>query len=310
MKSGFVSILGRPNAGKSTLLNRLVGAKIAIVADKPQTTRQTIQGVLTRPDAQIVFLDSPGIHQPRNTLNRRMMREVKAALEARDLLLFLADATLPFTDADQEAVELIRSANTATVLALNKIDRLPRKDLLLPLIEKYRELFSFEDYIPLSAVSGEGVEELMAVLTSRLPEGPQYFPPDHITDQPLRHLAAELVREKIIQFTHEEIPHSTAVVVDQFQEGPKLLRLSATIYVERDGQKGIIIGSKGERLKKIGSLARQEMESLFGRKVFLELFVKVRPDWRQSESFLEALDWRRQLEARAESPASADSSEN
>lgn len=297
--SGFVSILGRPNAGKSTLLNRLVGTKVAIVADKPQTTRQVIQGVLTRPDAQIVFLDSPGIHKPRNRLNRRMMREVKAALEARDLLLFVVDATARLGEADRHAVEIVRSARTPAVLALNKIDLLPKKDVLLPLIDSYRKLFAFEEYIPIAALSGDGVEELTAVLVARLPEGPQYFPPDHITDQPLRHLAAELVREKIIELTHEEIPHSTAVVVDEFQEGPKLTRIAATIYVERDGQKGIIIGSKGQRLKQIGTLARQEMEFLFGRKVFLELYVKVRPDWRQSDSFLEALDWRRQLEARA-----------
>lgn len=302
--SGFVSILGRPNAGKSTLLNRLVGSKIAIVAEKPQTTRETIQGVLTRPDAQIVFLDSPGIHQPRNSLSRRMMREVRAALEARDLLLLLVDATVPFRagpqSEDAQAVEMVRSAGTPTLLALNKIDRLKRKDALLPLIDQYRKLFSFEEYFPISALTGEGVEELTEALITRLPEGPQYFPADHVTDQPLRQLAAELVREKIIHATEREVPYAIAVVVDQFQEGSRLIRLAATIYVERDGQKGIIIGSGGERLKQIGTLARQEMEALLGRKVFLELHVKVRRDWRDSESFVEALDWRRQLEARVE----------
>lgn len=297
MKSGFVSILGRPNAGKSTLLNRLVGSKVAIVADKPQTTREIIQGVVTRPEAQIVFLDSPGIHRPRNTLNRRMMRQVKAAVAqaARDLLLLLVDATAPFGPGDEQAVELVASASAPVLLALNKIDRLARKDLLLPLIDKYRRLFSFEDYLPISALTGEGVGELLGLVVARLPEGPQYFPPDHITDQPMRYLAAELIREKVIHETREEIPHSTAVAIDQFQEGPRLIRLAATIYVERDGQKGIMIGSKGERLKQVGALARQEMEALLGRKVFLQLHVKVRPDWRQSESFLDALDWRKRM---------------
>ncbi len=298
MKSGFVSILGRPNAGKSTLLNRLVGAKIAIVAEKPQTTRETIQGVLTRPDAQIVFLDSPGIHEPRNTLSRRMMREVRAALEARDLLLLVVDVTVAFGAGDEQALDLIRSAGTPALLALNKIDRLADKSLLLPLIERYKQSFAFEEYLPLSALTGEGVPELVDALVARLPEGPQYFPPDHLTDQPVRHLAAELVREKVIWHTRQEVPYATAVVVEDFQESEKLLRIAATIYVEREGQKGIIIGSKGERLKHIGTEARQEMEMLFGRKVFLELHVKVRRDWRESESFVEALDWRRQLESR------------
>ena len=294
MKSGFVSILGRPNAGKSTLLNRLVGTKVAIVADKPQTTREVIQGIVNRPGAQIVLLDSPGIHQPRDTLNRRMMREVHNVLEARDLLILMVDTTVPFGDDDDHAVRLIDSARTATLLVLNKIDRLGRKDLLLPLIDRYRRLFSFEEYLPISALDGDGVAELEAAVISRLPEGPEYFPPDHVTDQPLRRLASELVREKVFQLTHREVPYSTAVAIDLFEEGASLFRIAATIYVERDGQKGIIIGSGGQRLKQIGAEARQEMESLFGRQVFLQLHVKVRAGWRQSDSFLDALDWRRQ----------------
>lgn len=300
MKSGFVSILGRPNAGKSTLLNRLVGSKVAIVADKPQTTREAIQGVVTCPGAQIVILDSPGIHEPRNHLNRRMMQEVQTALQARDLLLLLADATVPFGAGDKQAVELIRSARTPALLALNKIDRLSRKELLLPLIDQYRNLFPFEEYLPISALTGDGVGDVLAALIALLPEGPQYFPADHITDQPMRHLAAELVREKAIQQTQKEVPHAVAVSIDQFEEGKRLLRIAATLYVERGGQKGIIIGSKGERLKQIGAEARQEMEALFGRQVFLQLHVKVRRDWRESESFLQALDWRRQMEIAAE----------
>jgi len=293
--SGFVSIVGRPNAGKSTLLNRLVGSKVAIVADKPQTTREVIQGVVTRADAQIVLLDSPGIHQPRNRLNRRMMRQVREALEARDLVLLLVDATARFGRGDEQAVEMVRSASTPALLGLNKIDRLARKDEMLGLIEHYRRLFGFEEYLPLSALTGEGVEELVGAVVERLPEGPQYFPPDHITDQPLRRLAAEIVREKVIQETGEEMPYATAVGIDQFEEGRRLIRVEATIYVEREGQKGIMIGARGERLKRIGTLARQELEALVGRKVFLGLHVKVRQRWRESESFLEALDWRRQM---------------
>ena len=294
MKSGFVSLLGRPNAGKSTLLNRLVGAKVAIVADKPQTTREVIQGVVTRPEAQIVFLDSPGIHEPRSNLNRRMMREVRSALESRDLLVLLVDATASYGAGDEQAVGLIRSARTPALVAFNKIDSLERKDPLLGLIDRYRNLFAFEEYLPISARTGEGIDLLEAAVLARLPEGPQYFPPDHITDQPLRRLASELVREQVIRQTRQEIPYSAAVAIDLFEEGGRLFRIAATIYVERDSQKGIIIGSGGERLKQIGTLARKEMEGLFGRQVFLQLHVKVRAEWRQSDSFLDALDWRRQ----------------
>jgi len=299
MKSGFVAILGRGNAGKSTLLNRLVGTKIAIVAEKPQTTRQIVQGVVTRPDSQIVFLDSPGIHQPRNLLHRRMMKEVRAALHARDLLLLVVDSTVAFGDGDERAVQMIRSSGTPSLLVLNKIDRLEKKETLLPLIDKYRSLHPFEEYRPISALTGDGVEELTEALVPRLPEGPPYFASDHLTDQPLRHLATEWIREKVIEQTRQEIPHATAVAVDQFEEGESLIRLAATIYVEREGQKGILVGASGGRLKQIGTGAREELENLFGRKVFLQLHVKVRPAWREKESFLEALDWRNQARSGA-----------
>lgn len=294
MKSGFVSILGPPNAGKSTLLNRLVGTKVAIVADKPQTTRETIQGVVHRPGAQMVLLDSPGIHEPRDALSRRMMREVRNALDARDVLILTVDSTAAFGEGGDHAIRLIAAAKTPTLLALNKIDRLVRKDILLPLIDRYRSLFDFGEYLPVSALDGDGVGDLEAAVIARLPEGPEYFPPDHVTDQPLRHLACELVREKVFQLTHREVPYSTAVAIDLFEENTRLCRIAATIYVDRDSQKGIIIGSGGQRLKQIGTEAREEMESLFSRKVFLQLHVKVRADWRQSDSFLDALDWRRQ----------------
>jgi len=293
MKSGFVSILGRPNAGKSTLLNQLIGAKIAIVASKPQTTRTSIQGVLTLPDAQIVFLDTPGIHKADSLFNKRMMDTVRAALSERDLLLLVVDASRSFGVEDRHAVDLIRKAATPALLILNKIDLLHRdKGPLLPLIEQYRALHEFAGYLPVSARSGDGLAELRHDIVEHLPEGPTYFPPDHITDQPERFLAAELIREKILQATREEVPHSVAVLVDSWEDTPKLIRVYATIYVERTGQKGIIIGAGGAMLKNIGALARHEMERLFGRHVYLALHIKVQPRWREEPAFLAALDWR------------------
>jgi GTPase len=290
--SGFVSILGRPNAGKSTLLNRLVGMKLAIVAPKPQTTRTSIQGVLNLPGAQVVFVDTPGIHKPDSLLNRRMLETVKAALDQRDLLLLVADATRHLTEEDREAVDLVRAARTPVLLLLNKIDGLRDKGSLLGLIDAYRSLHDFEEYLPISALRGTGLDTLRAEITRRLPKGPAYFPPDFVTDQPERFLAAELVREKILHLTREEVPHSVAVVVDQWEESDRLTRIAATVFVERESQKGIIIGAKGAMLKKIGTDARREIEAFFGRKVFLELFVKARAKWREDPAFLNAVDWR------------------
>jgi GTP-binding protein Era len=290
--SGFVSILGRPNAGKSTLLNALVGAKLAIVTATPQTTRTLIQGVLNLDGAQIVFLDTPGIHKPDSPFNRRMMESVRIALQERDLLVFVTDALKPFGPGDREAMELVRAARTPVLLALNKIDRLKDKGLLLPLIEQYQSLYGFADYLPVSALTGEGLDELRQAMVSRLPEGPAYFPPDHLTDQPERFLAAELIREKLMLETREEVPHALAVLIERWAETPQLTRISATIYVEREGQKAIVIGAGGSRLKSIGTAARREIEALLGRQIFLELFVKIRPHWRDNPRMLEALDWR------------------
>lgn len=290
--SGFVSILGRPNAGKSTLLNKLIGMKLAIVTPKPQTTRASIQGVLNRPGAQIVFVDTPGIHKPDSTFNRQMLVTVKAALDQRDLLLYVADATRRTGDEDREALEIVKAGRTPVLLLLNKIDRVKDKRLLLDLIESYRTLHEFEEFLPVSARTGEGLDAALEAVVRRLPEGPAYFPPDYVTDQPERFLAGELIREKILYSTREEVPHSVAVVVDQWQETPRLTRITASIYVERDSQKGIIIGAKGAMLKQIGTSARREMESLLGRKIFLELFVKAQPKWRENPAFLNAVDWR------------------
>jgi GTP-binding protein Era len=295
-KSGFVSILGRPNAGKSTLLNQFVGTKIAIVTDKPQTTRTLIQGVVTLPDAQIVFVDTPGIHKADSPLNKRLMHAVREALDQRDLLLYVVDAKKSVGVEDRHALDLVKKAETPVVLVLNKSDIVKDKGSMLPLIEKYRELHEFADYVPISAKTGDGVDVLRKVIVERLPEGPAYFPEDHLTDQPERFLAAELIRERALQETFQEVPHSVAVLVDSWEDSPKLTKIFATIFVEREGQKGIIIGAKGAMLKRIGMLARAELELLLGRHVFLDLRVKVHTAWRENKAFLNTLDWRRMAE--------------
>jgi GTPase len=292
-RSGFVSILGRPNTGKSTLLNALIGTKVAIVADKPQTTRTSIQAVLTVPDeAQAIFLDTPGIHKTDSPINKRMMEAVRAALDQRDLLLFLADASRRFGEEDRQALDLMKKAGAPTLLVINKIDLAKDKRQLLPIIEQYKEQHEFAGYMPVSALTGEGLDVLLKEIVARLPEGPSYFPADHITDQPERFLAGELVREKILRETREEVPHSVTVLVDAWEETPRLLRIYATVFVERAGQKGIVIGKQGSMLKRVGSLAREEMEAMFGKKVYLDLRVKVQPHWREKPAFLDTLDWR------------------
>ncbi|MGA2268245.1 MAG: GTPase Era [Bryobacteraceae bacterium] len=291
-RSGFVSLVGRPNTGKSTLLNALVGQKIAIVANQPQTTRTSIQGVVTRPEAQIVFVDTPGIHKADSPLNKRMMDTVRAALEERDLLLLVVDAARPFGEEDRRVVDLVRKSGTPVVLVLNKIDLLKEKARLLPLIGQYREIFDFADYLPVSAAKGDGLEELRHAILARLPERPAYFPEDYVTDQPERYLAAELIREKVLLATRREVPHAVAVMVDKWEEAPDITRIYATIRVEREGQKAIVIGTKGAVLQKIGTLARQEMERLFGVRIYLDLHVRVQPAWREKPAFLNALDWR------------------
>ena len=290
--SGFVSLIGLPNAGKSTLLNALVGQKVAIVADKPQTTRTSIQGVVTLPDAQIVFVDTPGIHKADTPLNRLLMHTVRAALDQRDLLLFVADATRKFGEEDRRAIDLARKPGAPIALVLNKVDLLRDKRLLLPLIEQYKEAFDFAAYVPVSAVRKIGLEDLQKIILKYLPVGPAYFPEDYVTDQPERFLAAELVREKVLLATRQEVPHSVAVTVDRWEETPQITRIYATIRVEREGQKAIVIGAGAAMLKHIGTLARQEMERIFGVKIFLDLHVRVQPGWREDRAFLNALDWR------------------
>ena len=300
-RSGFISIIGRPNAGKSTLLNALVGEKLAIVTRKPQTTRNRIQGIVNvekkgkRPAGQLVLIDTPGVHKPINSLNRRMMKEVYDALEGCDLLLVIVDATGKFDEGDQFVLNLAKKTDVPIILLLNKIDLIP-KERLLPLIAQYKELHEFVDVIPISALKEKGLDTLLDVIIKALPEGPRYFPKDQITDQPERFLVSELIREQVLQYTSQEVPHATTVLIDQYEEGAKLTRIAATIYCEREGQKAILIGKQGANLKKIGTNARLQIERLLATKVFLELFVKVHAGWRDSRNFVEEIDWRRQLE--------------
>jgi GTP-binding protein Era len=300
-RSGFVSIIGRPNAGKSTLLNALVGEKVAIVTHKPQTTRNRIQGMVNlraakgRPAGQIVFIDTPGVHKPQDSLNRKMMQEVHDALESRDLILLIVDVTQKFGPGDQFVLDLIKRTGGPVFLLLNKID-LVEKGKLLPLIAGYSQLHDFAEVIPISAAKRDGLEVLLDKIIRALPPGPRYFPTDQITDQPERFIAAEIVREKVLIFTGQEIPYASTVMVERYEETPKVTKIAAVIYCERDGQKKILIGKGGEMLKKIGTAARLELERFLGTKVFLELFVKVQRDWRESRGFVESLDWRRQME--------------
>ena len=298
-RSGFVAIVGRPNAGKSTLVNRLVGQKIAIVTSRPQTTRNRIQGIVTKPQGQIVFIDTPGLHEADSALGRQMMQEVAAALEGIDVLLLMVDASSMHPHADDLLLEKAKRFRGKTILALNKVDRLP-KPKLLPLIESFSKAFEFSAIVPISALQGTGCDELLDETLKHMPQGEPYFPEDQVTDQPERFLAAEIIREKAIQLMYHEVPYALAVVVEKYEEKPGLLRIEAVLNVERDSQKKILIGHKGEMLKKIGTEARKDLEAILDSKIYLGLFVKVSPDWRGNPQKVRELDWRYQLEGLAE----------
>jgi GTPase len=290
-KSGFVAVVGRANAGKSTLVNALVGAKVSIVTSVAQTTRNRILGIVHRPDAQVVLMDTPGIHRPLSRLNEQMMAFVREALEERDLTLLIADASAPFGKGDEFAVRLVAEHAPRAILLLNKIDRV-HKPKLLPLIDRYSKLHEFEEIFPVSALKGMHLDEVMAAIITRLPEGPAYFPPDIYTDQPERFLAAEIIREQVIRNTRQELPYVSAVLLDSFEESETITRIHATILVERESQKPIVIGAGGGQIKQIGTEARKELEKVFPPKVFLELFVRVEPNWRDSRPVVAALDYR------------------
>ncbi|HLZ11653.1 MAG TPA: GTPase Era [Candidatus Acidoferrum sp.] len=302
-RAGFVAIVGRPNAGKSTLLNRLVGQKVAIVTSKPQTTRNRIQGIVTRPEGQIVFIDTPGIHEAKTVLNKQMLREINAAVEGIDVLLLMADAIAMQPHADNLLIDRAkRFRGKAVILALNKVDKLP-KAKLLPILEAFSKEFPFAAMVPISALKGDGCDRIVEEILKLLPEADPYFPEDQVTDQPERFLASEIIREKAIALTYHEVPHALSVVVEKWEEKPRLLRIEATMHVERDSQKKILIGHKGEMLKKVGMQARKELEEILGTKIYLGLFVKVVPDWRDNPQHVRELDWHTQLEAIGEDQA-------
>ena len=297
-KSGYVAVVGRPNAGKSTLVNRLVGEKVAIVTPRPQTTRNRVQGIVNRPNAQVVLIDTPGLHRPESALGRQMMGEVDAAMDAVDIVALLLDASEKFGQGDRRSVERALRFDGTRFLLLNKIDRIPRVELLTQ-IDAVSKMGSFNEIIPISALKGDGVDLVLRKFIEYLPAGEPQFPVDQYTDQPERFLAAEIVREKAIEATSQEVPHAVAVLVDSFEEAEKLIRIRATIYVDREGQKGILIGKGGSTLKKIGTAARKELETILGTKIFLELYVKVLKNWRENPQIVRQLDWHWQLERMA-----------
>ncbi|ANU12895.1 GTP-binding protein Era [Planococcus halocryophilus Or1] len=293
-KSGFISIIGRPNVGKSTFLNRVVGQKIAIMSDKPQTTRNKVQGVVTTNDSQMIFIDTPGINEPRHKLGDFMLKVAKNTFREVDVLLFVASGVDRVGKEDRYVLEMLKGIDVPVFLVLNKIDQV-HPDNLPKIIESYRKEFDFAEAIPISALEGNNVETLLAKINERLPEGPQYYPADQITDHPERFIISELIREKALHLTREEIPHSIAVVIEKIapdSENENMIRIQATIMVERDSQKGIVIGKKGVLLKQIGTRARQDIENLLGSKVYLELWVKVQKDWRNKAMHLRDFGFR------------------
>jgi GTPase len=292
-KSGFVSIIGRPNVGKSTFLNRVIGQKIAIMSDKPQTTRNKIQGVYTTNDSQIVFIDTPGIHKPKHKLGDFMMKVAQNTLKEVDVVLFMINAEEGYGRGDEFIIEKLQHTKTPVFLIINKIDQI-HPDQLLPLIDQYRAYYPFKEIIPISALQGNNVDTLLEQIESYLPAGPQYYPADQVTDHPERFIISELIREKVLHLTREEIPHSVAVVIDAIErrDNNQSIYVSATVIVERDSQKGIVIGKQGKMLKEVGQRARVDIEALLGTKVFLELWVKVQKDWRNKMTQLRDFGFR------------------
>lgn len=292
-RSGFVSIIGRPNVGKSTLLNTILGEKVAIVSDKPQTTRNKILGVKNLPGTQIVFLDTPGIHRPRHKLNEYMVKSALSTLDEVDIILFMVEAGGPSGPGDRYIVDLLEKVTKPVYLLINKVDRV-QKGRVLPQIEEYRHLYKFEEIFPISALYGDNIDSLLKSILKHLPEGPQYFPGDITTDQPMRFIASEIIREKIFQLTYQEIPYSVAVGIEDFKEVAEknITFIRALVFVERDSQKGIVIGKGGAMLKKVGQLAREELEAIMGIKVFLEIWVKVKAGWQSDERVLKMLGYK------------------
>ncbi|EVF81414.1 GTPase Era [Staphylococcus aureus T26751] len=290
-KSGFVSIIGRPNVGKSTFVNRVIGHKIAIMSDKAQTTRNKIQGVMTRDDAQIIFIDTPGIHKPKHKLGDYMMKVAKNTLSEIDAIMFMVNANEEIGRGDEYIIEMLKNVKTPVFLVLNKID-LVNPDELMPKIEEYQSYMDFTEIVPISALEGLNVDHFIDVLKTYLPEGPKYYPDDQISDHPEQFVVGEIIREKILHLTSEEIPHAIGVNVDRMvKESEDRVHIEATIYVERDSQKGIVIGKGGKKLKEVGKRARRDIEMLLGSKVYLELWVKVQRDWRNKVNFIRQIGY-------------------
>lgn len=287
-KSGFIAIIGRPNVGKSTFMNKVIGQKIAIMSDKPQTTRNKIQGVYTKEDAQMVFIDTPGIHKPKHRLGDFMVKMAENTLNEVDAVLFMIDAKEGYGRGDQYILDRLQHVNRPVYLIINKVD-LIHPDDLFPIIELYKDKCNFEEIIPISAMQGNNIERLLDILKQNLPEGPQYYPEDQVTDHPERFIISELIREKVLQLTREEIPHSIAVVIENIEKrDSNTVFIQAVVITERKTQKGILIGKQGSMLKDIGKKAREDIEALLGTKVYLELWIKVQKDWRNKQSQLRA----------------------
>lgn len=292
MRSGFVALIGRPNVGKSTLMNYFIGEKIAIMSDKPQTTRNKIRGVLTTEQEQLIFLDTPGIHKPHSKLGEQLVKTAKNTFREVDLILFLIDAEEGLGGGDRFIIQNLKQVKTPVFLVINKIDRV-HPDQLLPLIDQYRSLYSFAEIVPISALKGNNTNALLDLMMQRLPEGPMYYPTDQVTDHPEQFIVAELIREKLLQLTREEIPHSVAVVIEEMKvrENQPIIDIHAIIFTERASQKGILIGKQGSLLKEVGRRARQECERLLGSRIYLDLWIKVKKDWRNELRTLRQLGY-------------------
>jgi GTPase len=286
-KSGFIAIVGRPNVGKSTLLNHVIGQKIAIMSDKPQTTRNRIMGILTNDHMQAIFLDTPGIHKPHSKLGNYMVKVASNTLDEVDLVVFITDISQGYGGGDEFIIEMLKKVRTKVLLVLNKTD-LVHPDKVLETIAFYKDLYPFEEIIPTSALKGENMDRFLQIIEQQLPQGPMYYPGDQITDHPERFIVAELIREKVLQLTREEVPHSVAVVIEQMEqrEESDVIHIHALIYTEKDSQKAILIGKNGELMKKIGQRARRDIERLLGSRVYLNMWIKVKKDWRNQEHLL------------------------
>ena len=291
MKSGFIGLVGRPNVGKSTLLNAIIGRKVAITSDKPQTTRNIIQGIRTDSDTQMVFVDTPGIHKPKNRLGKILNKEAYFTLNDVDVILFLVDITEPLGKGDMFVIDVLKNVSVPVILVINKIDKLPKEEILKK-IDEYKDLYNFDEIVPISAYKHDNVDRLITVLKTKLTDNIKYFDENMYTNMPINFMVSELIREKILDLTHEEVPHSVSVVVEQMDYNRESVNIQATIVVDRDNLKKILVGKNGSMIKEIGTRARQDIEPFLGRKVFLELFVKVIPKWRDREKFLNEIGFK------------------